>query len=121
MRRTCSHLPRCSPQNRKPNLSIPAPRHLSSLAFNQQDIATILATDPGKEDSLQPTRVVGTVRTIRNQKRRSFVELGDGSTSRSLQALLEPHQAEGQVLLPCCGTGARAKELVEWVPALLLH
>jgi len=37
--------------------------------------------------------VTGHIRTIRNQKRRSFVEIGDGSTIRSLQALLDPAQA----------------------------
>ena len=72
-------------------------RHASSLTSRDQSIATILATDPACGEPLQRTRVVGTVRTIRNQKRRSFVEIGDGSTSHSLQALLEPHQARGQV------------------------
>lgn len=39
--------------------------------------------------------MVGFVRTIRNQKLRSFVEVGDGSTVYPLQAVLEPLQAKG--------------------------
>ena len=101
MRWTPSRLPRCWSQNRSP------PNHTARTASHNaltltskdqdqdQDIATILNRKPDQHGTLQPTRVIGTVRTIRNQKRRSFVEIGDGSTSRSLQALLEPHQAEG--------------------------
>ena len=76
--------------------SVPrAYRLQSTLTFNDHNIATILSKDPQEASTLQSTRVVGTIRTIRNQKRHSFVEIGDGSTPRSLQALLEPHQAEG--------------------------
>lgn len=45
----------------------------------------------------QPVTVAGFIRTIRNQKQRSFVELGDGSTLFPLQAVLSPSQAKGYV------------------------
>ena len=110
MRWTPSRLPRCCSQNRCPNYTARTASHNASTLTPQhqhqgqhqhqhqhrhQDIATVLNRKPDQYGTLQPTRVIGTVRTIRNQKRRSFVEIGDGSTSRSLQALLEPHQAEG--------------------------
>jgi hypothetical protein len=43
----------------------------------------------------QPSNVAvnGFVRSVRNQKRRSFVAIGDGSTLEPLQALLTPKQA----------------------------
>lgn len=47
----------------------------------------------------QPVTVAGFVRTIRNQKQRSFVELGDGSTIYPLQAVLSPSHAKGYVSL----------------------
>ena len=98
MRWTPSRLPRCRAQNRTPSQPARTASSYSSAstpALDGQDVATVLDRKPDQHGTLQPTRVIGTVRTIRNQKRRSFVEIGDGSTSRSLQALLEPHQAEG--------------------------
>ena len=41
--------------------------------------------------------VSGYVRSIRNQKTRSFASIGDGSSLEPLQALLTPLQAERQV------------------------
>ena len=60
-------------------------------------IATILAFPPDLEE--HEIRATGAIRTIRNQKQRSFIELGDGSTTQSLQAVLEPAQAKGCVSL----------------------
>ncbi len=59
-----------------------------------QSIASILAL-PTTDANQRPRtiEVTGHVRTIRNQKRRSFLEIGDGSTIKSIQALLEPAQA----------------------------
>lgn len=74
-------------------------RHASTLSSRDQSIAATLATVPNAtSDSSDPIRVTGSVRTVRKQKRRCFVELGDGSTARTLQAILEPHQAEGYVM-----------------------
>lgn len=99
MRWTPSRLPRCLSQSPLPHYTARTASHnastLTGNSHQDQDIATILNRKPDQHGTLQPTRVIGTVRTIRNQKRRSFVEIGDGSTSRSLQALLEPHQAKG--------------------------
>jgi aspartyl/asparaginyl-tRNA synthetase len=60
-------------------------------------IASILCKASEEQKALHPKAisVVGHVRTIRNQKRWSFVELGDGSTTSTLQALLKPEQAKG--------------------------
>lgn len=68
-------------------------RHSSALHRTKSNVATILATPPPTGEHL--ITVAGSVRTVRNQKHRSFVELGDGSTTHSLQAVLEPAQAEG--------------------------
>lgn len=53
--------------------------------------------------------MTGSVRTIRNQKHRSFLELGDGSTTQTLQALLEPTQADGYVLTSQSNSGLQPK------------
>ena len=63
-----------------------------------QSIASILALSSPEPDQHQPhIKITGHVRTIRNQKRHSFVKVGDGSTTSELQALLQPAQAEGYV------------------------
>lgn len=71
-------------------------RAISSVTKATNNIASILAL-PEAAEHLAPRTIEVTahVRTIRNQKRHSFVELGDGSTTASLQALLEPAQATG--------------------------
>ena len=69
-------------------------RRSSALhASDRPNIATLLATAAGNEG--HATTATGAVRTIRNQKHRSFLELGDGSTARSLQVVLDPSQTEG--------------------------
>lgn len=67
-----------------------------ALRISNPNIASLL-THPRLSDDHNSQRVVvtGFVRTVRNQKQRSFVEIGDGSTAESLQAVLEPHQAKG--------------------------
>lgn len=72
-------------------------RYTSTLSSKDGNIASILAQEPPTAGSVDPILVTGNVRTVRKQKRRSFLEIGDGSTSRPLQAVLEPHQAEGYV------------------------
>lgn len=79
-------------EKRRPN------RYASTLGSSDESIATILAKEPGTTTgSDNIIRVTGSVRTIRKQKHRCFLEIGDGSTSRPLQAILEPQHAEGYV------------------------
>ena len=70
-------------------------RRLSAYPTASPNVATILATPPRHDG--QTITVEGSIRTIRSQKQRSFVELGDGSTVLSLQAVLDPQLAEGHV------------------------
>ena len=70
-------------------------RRLSASPSTSSNIATILATPP--RNGGHAITVEGSIRTIRNQKQRSFVELGDGSTAYSVQAVLDPQLAEGHV------------------------
>ena len=70
-------------------------RTLSGLIANIPTIAAILERSVAPEAEIRDLSVAGSVRTIRKQKRHAFAEIGDGSTSRSLQAILEPSQAEG--------------------------
>ena len=67
-------------------------RQASDIA-SRPSIARILATPPAEKD--ESITVVGLVRTVRSQKRTAFVELEDGSTPESLQAILKPAQADG--------------------------
>lgn len=72
------------------------------LSILNPSIAAVLASPPSTESQpRQQITVVGFVRTIRNQKLRSFVEVGDGSTVYPLQAVLEPLQAKGSVSSEC--------------------
>ena len=51
---------------------------------------------PAAEDRpLLPVQLTGHIRTIRNQKHRSFAKMGDGSTTEEIQVLLDPVQAKG--------------------------
>lgn len=70
--------------------------HSSPLRRSSPSVAAVLATPPTHDQHI--VTVVGSVRTVRNQKHLTFVELGDGSTVQSLQAVLEPSQAKGYVL-----------------------
>lgn len=70
-------------------------RLLSAFPTACPNVATILATPP--RHGCHAITVEGSIRTIRNQKQRSFVELGDGSTVYTLQAVLDSQLAEGHV------------------------
>lgn len=70
-------------------------RTLSTTPDVPSSIASILALPTGPDQPAKSIEVIGHVRTVRNQKRHAFVELGDGTTTASLQALLEPAQATG--------------------------
>ena len=68
----------------------------NALRVSYPNIASLLTHQRLSDDhESQHVVVTGFVRTVRNQKLRSFVEIGDGSTVKSLQAVLEPHQARG--------------------------
>ena len=86
------------PSSRPQIISLPTHirmQALSALPTISPNVATILATPP--RHGGHTITVEGSIRTIRNQKQRSFVEIGDGSTAHSLQAVLDPRLAEGHV------------------------
>lgn len=71
----------------------------SALRASNRNIARVLALTPSATDNLHhQVTAIGSVRTVRKQKHRAFVEIGDGSTVHTLQAILEPPQAEGYAL-----------------------
>ena len=70
-------------------------RRLSACPTASPNVATVLATPP--RHGGHTITVQGSIRTIRSQKQRSFVELGDGSTAFPLQAVLDPRLAKGHV------------------------
>ena len=75
-------------------------RHSSSgLRASNPSIANVLALPSSTKEGLHhEITAIGSVRTVRKQKHRAFVEIGDGSTVHTLQAILEPSQAEGYAL-----------------------
>ena len=82
------------PNSPFPSLVLKSRAHSASAVRTlKPNVAAVLNSKP--TDDCHAITVTGSVRTIRNQKNRSFLELGDGSTTRTLQALLEPAQADG--------------------------
>ncbi len=132
---------RCSPHLRtKSNFLSPSAgfrqRYSSGrggLSISNPSIASVLALRPKSEgEQSQRITVAGFVRTIRNQKLRSFLEVGDGSTVYPLQAVLPPIHAKGYVSsrilsdfkmptdsrsLDRLGTGAAVLISGRWQPA----
>lgn len=84
-------------------------RRLSALPTASANIATILATPP--RHGGHAITAEGSIRTIRNQKQCSFVDLGDGSTAYPLKAVLDPQLAQG------LGTGTSVTITGIWQPA----
>ncbi|KAI4225109.1 MAG: hypothetical protein L6R36_004166 [Xanthoria steineri] len=72
-----------------------APQPLSTISLQPPSIASALASPPSDDGENVTIQVFGTVRTIRKQKQRAFLQLGDGSTVHHLQALLNPDHAQG--------------------------
>jgi asparaginyl-tRNA synthetase len=70
--------------------------HSRPLA-HESSIAALL--DQGPKDSGKVI-VNGFIRSIRNQKHRSFASIGDGSSLEPLQALLTPQQSQRSELPP---------------------
>ncbi len=64
----------------------------------QPSIAQVLDIGPADSDKVV---INGFIRSIRNQKQRSFASIGDGSSLEPLQALLTPEQAQ-RLELPTC-------------------
>lgn len=76
----------------------PPRTHLSTTAESLPTVASVFAVRT--DDDKKPTvvEVVGAVRTIRKQKHHAFLEIGDGSSVHSLQAVLKPDQVQGEAL-----------------------
>ncbi|KAL8669168.1 MAG: hypothetical protein Q9168_006230 [Polycauliona sp. 1 TL-2023] len=87
------------------------PRRLSTQTLQPPNIAGALALRPSDDRENVTIQVSGTVRTVRKQKHRAFLQLGDGSTVHSLQAVLSPAHAHG------LSTGAFVSVQGEWRPA----
>ena len=66
-----------------------------------RDIASVLDSPLNDDPQPREVQITGHIRTVRSQKKRAFVSLGDGTTTRSLQALLDPPQAAGYVRSHC--------------------
>ena len=73
----------------------PSFRHLSTTIESLPTIASALKLRTSNDRKFAAIEVRGTVRTIRKQKHRAFLEIGDGSSVHSLQAVLDPDQAQG--------------------------
>ncbi|KAH7369535.1 asparaginyl-tRNA synthetase-like protein [Rhexocercosporidium sp. MPI-PUGE-AT-0058] len=80
----------------------------TSPAANSSSIAHLL--DNGPEDARNVV-VNGFVRSIRHQKQMSFVSVGDGTSTKSMQAVLKPEQAK---CLPTLTTGTAARFTGVW-------
>ncbi|KAL8980493.1 MAG: hypothetical protein Q9205_004435 [Flavoplaca limonia] len=83
----------CFPRRLQPNKSIW--RALSTTRLHPPNIASALALRPSDDRENVTIQVSGTVRTIRKQKQRAFLQLGDGSTVHNLQAVLDPGHTQG--------------------------
>ena len=66
----------------------------ASARHDQPSIAAILDGAENAHRDGKDVTVAGNVRTIRNQRHRSFLKLGDGSTIHELQAILDPSQSQ---------------------------
>ncbi|KAM3076277.1 asparaginyl-tRNA synthetase [Clarireedia jacksonii] len=77
-------------------------------AFTPPSIASLLERPPTNPDDIT---VNGFVRSIRNQKTRSFASIGDGSSLQPLQALLTPEQAQS------LSTGTAVRLTGSWKPS----
>ncbi|TAQ85374.1 hypothetical protein B7494_g6303 [Chlorociboria aeruginascens] len=85
-------------------------KHTSSQHANAPlSVSRLLETQPIDPENIT---INGFVRSIRNQKLRSFAAIGDGSSLRPLQALLTPQQAQG------LSTGTAVRLSGSWKPSL---
>lgn len=100
MRWGVPQLPRNLTYARLPTYLLPnQQRGIAHVSSSTPSIKAILSTLSTDEDTQSQTlTAVGTVRTARKQKHFTFLEIGDGSTPKSVQAILKPEQAHGCVL-----------------------
>ncbi|KAI1088880.1 asparaginyl-tRNA synthetase [Rostrohypoxylon terebratum] len=82
---------------------------ISTTAAAPTTIAGFLDFKP--QDAVSDVKIDGFVRSVRTQKLRSFVALGDGSSLRSLQAVVPIDQAEGLSI------GAAVRLHGSWTPS----
>jgi len=99
------------PQHTSPNYGVASPwshawptcRPRCTSTFRPSTIAELLRPSADSPSARQPPldgailTVNGYVRTVRKQKRIAFAAIGDGSTLRTVQAVLPPQLAEGSV------------------------
>lgn len=71
-----------------------------------------------REDAVQDVEVNGWIRSVRRQKRVTFVALGDGSSHEPLQAVLSPEQSAGYYLEDEFRQQYRANHTADWLMAL---
>ncbi|KAI1459720.1 asparaginyl-tRNA synthetase [Annulohypoxylon moriforme] len=96
----------------------PYPLRLSSSLVSRAFISTTVPTsvagflDFKPQDAVSDVKIDGFVRSVRAQKRQSFVALGDGSSLESLQAVVPSDQAEGLSI------GAAVRLHGSWIPSL---
>ncbi|KAE9369073.1 asparaginyl-tRNA synthetase [Stipitochalara longipes BDJ] len=85
--------PRCIGDDQTASGSDCASRyHISALACSNRKSTIAHLLDQGPKDR-EKVIVNGFIRSIRNQKQRSFASVGDGSSLEPLQALLTPQQS----------------------------
>ncbi|KAI1210165.1 asparaginyl-tRNA synthetase [Annulohypoxylon truncatum] len=96
----------------------PYPLRLSSSVVSRAFISTTVPTSIAgflhfkPQDAVSDVKIDGFVRSVRAQKRQSFVALGDGSSLESLQAVVPSDQAEGLTV------GAAVRLHGSWIPSL---
>ncbi|KAI1734637.1 hypothetical protein F4680DRAFT_437785 [Xylaria scruposa] len=91
-------------------------RFIISSAYSRASISTLPSTISGlldfkPKEAVENVKIDGYVRSVRAQKRHHFVALGDGSSLKSLQAVVPVDQAEGLTI------GAAVRLDGSWVPS----
>ncbi|EMD68798.1 hypothetical protein COCSADRAFT_81349 [Bipolaris sorokiniana ND90Pr] len=113
------------PQHTSPNHSAASPwprawpicRPRCTSTFRPSTIAELLRPSAHSPFACQPPpdgatlTINGYVRTVRKQKRVAFAAIGDGSTLRTVQAVLPPQLAEG------LSTGIAVTATGKWTPS----
>lgn len=67
----------------------------STTNLRLPNIHSALALRTRHDQQTTAIEVAGSVRSVRKQKSRAFLAIGDGSTVHVLQAVLHPDQAQG--------------------------
>jgi hypothetical protein len=85
-----------------------SPRRCSPTPLS---IASLLDSAPAETENVT---VNGFIRSIRNQKQRSFAAIGDGSSLEPLQALLTPEQAQKSGPATNCFSLLISPQFINW-------